>query len=388
MRNLENISREIVYDVYEKSVGLSEMEWADICEKYHLQCHPDSLRKAGVGIRMAAEAGVLDFSTPEMKDYDKVYQEKQKFYDQRRLYNKGLREDARADYLAEELTKAANRLTELKPLPHRVCEDWFKPEEETEAVLILSDWHYGMKASTVFGSYDTEIADRRIAHLRDEVIQKLQANRVGKLHVIILGDLISGCIHSSNRILSSELTVEQLMHVSERIAELIVNLSLFTNEVDIYSTFGNHARSVASYSDMVHEDNWERLIPFWLKERFRDHETIHVMDGAVHELIGFKVKGFNICGVHGDLESKDGALTLAMLYKRNFGEDMDVLLSGHLHEHKTNPVLNIECVQSGCLCGVDEYAKNKRLFNRPSQTLLIFDDDGIDSINNIMLDKC
>lgn len=387
---MENINRDIIYDVYEKAIGLSELDWSEICKKHDLQCHPDTLRKAGVGIRLAAEAGVLNFDTPEMTEYNNVYKEKQKFYDQRRLYNQNLREDARAEYLTDELIKAANSLNDLKPLPRRACKDWFDIDVKgNEAVLLLSDWHYGMKASNIYGEYDVEIADRRIAYLRDEVIQKLQQNKVERLSIVLLGDMVSGAIHTSNRIMACELTVEQLMHVCERIADLIANLSLFADVVDVYSTYGNHARVTADFGSAIIPDNYERLIPFWLKERFKNHGTVRIMDGNVHELVGFKVKGFNVCGVHGDLDAqKDAALTLAMLYKKNFGEDMDILLTGHLHEHKTHPVLNIECVQSGCLCGVDEYAKNKRLFNRPSQTLLIFDADGIDSIHNIMLDKC
>ena len=387
---MDNIDRNIIYDVYEKAIGMSELDWADICKKHDLQCHPDTLRKAGVGIRLAAEAGVLDFSSPEMKDYDEIYKEKQKFYDQRRLYNKNLREDARADYLTDELIKAAHSLNEIKPLPNRACKDWFGPDDDdNEAILLLSDWHYGMVASNVYNEYNPEIADRRIAKLRDEVIRKLQLNSVHKLSVFLGGDLIGGSIHTSNRIMSAEVTVVQLMHVCERLAELIANVSLFVDEVRIYSVYGNHARSVSSYEDMIHFDNWERLIPFWLTERFSENPNIVVMDNNAFEMVGFTVKGYNVCGVHGDLDTqKDAALTLNMLYKKNYGEDMDILLSGHLHEHKSNPVLNIECVQSGCLCGVDEYAKNKRLFNRPSQTLLIIDNDGIDSIHNIMLDKC
>ena len=351
---MENINRNIVYDVYEKAVGLSELDWAEICKKHSLQCHPDSLRKAGVGIKMAAEAGVLDFSTPEMKEYNETYKAKQAFYDQRRLYNKNLREDARADYLTEELIKAARNLNELKPLPHRACLDWLRPQAGNDAVLILSDWHYGMKAANVYGEFNTEIADRRIAHLRDEVIAKLQHNRVGKLAVVLLGDLVSGAIHTSNRIMSCEFTVDQLMHVCERIAELIAELCPFVEEVRVYNTYGNHARVTANYADMIHADNYERLIPFWLKERFSAHANVRIMDENVHEMVGFDVKGFHVCGIHGDLDTqKDAALTLAMLYKTNYVEDMDILLSGHLHEHKSNPVLNIECVQSGCLCGVD-----------------------------------
>lgn len=72
-------NRQVVYDIYEKITGKSGLEWADICEKNGLACHPDTLRKAGLGIKMAADAGVIDFSEDDTQsEYDRLYVAKKK----------------------------------------------------------------------------------------------------------------------------------------------------------------------------------------------------------------------------------------------------------------------------------------------------------------------
>lgn len=37
----------------------SDLDWAQICEKYNCGLHPDQLRKMAAGIRLAAQAGML-----------------------------------------------------------------------------------------------------------------------------------------------------------------------------------------------------------------------------------------------------------------------------------------------------------------------------------------
>ena len=54
-------NKNLIFDIYEKVTGRSDKDWAEICNLNDLECHPDTLRKAGVGIKMAAEAGVLNF---------------------------------------------------------------------------------------------------------------------------------------------------------------------------------------------------------------------------------------------------------------------------------------------------------------------------------------
>jgi len=259
-----------------------------------------------------------------------------------------------------------------------------------EAVLFLSDWHFGLTADNVWNKYNVEIADRRISYLRDKVSDKLFENRVCRLHVVLLGDMISGNLHSTVRIQNSETAVEQLMDVSERIAELVSDLADSVVETIVYSTYGNHARSVQNFNDSIHADNMERIIPFWLKQRLKERDDITINEDNAFELLRIAPCGHEIAAVHGDLDAgkSNNMLTLAMLYERNFGKKMEYLVLGHWHRKYTDENLGIEQIGVGSLCGTDEYAKNKRLFSKPSQTMLIFDEDGLDSIHNIDLTFC
>ena len=78
-------------------------------------------------------------------------------------------------------------------------------------------------------------------------------------------------------------------------------------------------------------------------------------------------------------------LTMSMLYEKNFGRKMEYMVLGHWHKRYTDENLGIEQIGVGSLCGTDEYAKNKRLFSKPTQTLLVFDSDGLEAIYNIDL---
>lgn len=396
---VRNYTKELVRDIYDKVVlGDNEMEWLDICDKHGSPCHPDTLRKAGVGIKMCAEAGCLNFNQIEANgawdEYNANYGSKVQFYDQRREYNKTVRDDARAAHLATELVRAAQRLNEVKPLPSgsdRVYPSGGYIEGATEAVLVLSDWHYGMKADNIYNHYNTEIAAKRISYLRDEVAKKLVQNRISTLHVVMLGDMIDGSIHVTSRVAQEENTVEQIMHVSERVAELVSHLALYVDKLRVYSTFGNHARTIPNKKESIHMDNLERLIPFWMEQRFAHSDNIEVVSedkGNAYELLGVNVLGHHLCGVHGDLDnSSSSPLMLSMLYERNFGAKPEYVLSGHLHSFNDYETLGITCIRGGSLCGSDEFAKNKRLFSEPEQTLLIFDENGLDSVHHIRVGR-
>lgn len=380
-------NKELIHDIYDKVFGLADLDWSEICAKHSLACHSDTLRKAGYGIKMAAEAGVLNFASNDMESYNEIFKAKKQFYDQRREYHKLLASDARAEHLVEELVAAANRAAEAKPLPRRFT--YNITDEVNEAVLILSDWHYGLSTDNIWNKYNVEIANRRIAKLRDETISKIDRNEIRKLHVILLGDFVSGAIHNSCRVKASEDVVDQLMHVSEKIAELVAELADYVESTIVYSTWGNHARMIANIKDSVHTDNLERIIPFWLNERFKDRNDIVIDDSNKYDFLSIQPCGIHVGAAHGDLDSgKDALATAASMYRRAFGYDMKYFITGHMHHLHSKEELDVEHIGVGSLCGVEDYAKDKRLFSKPTQTFLVFNKDGLDSIHNINLEKC
>ena len=304
---------------------------------------------------------------------DKLYKERKKFYDQKREYNKLLTSDARAEHLTEELILAANRLNEFEPL---VFENkYFDSNVHKEALIAFSDWHYGMVTDNIWNKYNTEICKQRVKKFVEIAKDFLELNNIGVLNIVTLGDAANGSIHVSCRVKSEEDTCDQLMHVSEIMAEAISELSKVVNKVNVYSCYGNHLRTIQNKDDSIHTDNMEKIIPWWLKQRLKDNYKVNIIESEYKEFTKLNILGFNICCIHGDLENfKNIGTTVNTIFSRKFGETIDYTISGDKHHLEEFEQFDIESILIRSLCGTDDYANNKRLYSKPGQTLMIFND--------------
>ena len=87
---------------------------------------------------------------------DELYKIKKQVQDQRREYNKQLTSDARADHLTEKLIEAANNLQNVKPF--LTPNSYFLHDDNyCEALLVLSDWHFGMTTDNIWNKYNISI---------------------------------------------------------------------------------------------------------------------------------------------------------------------------------------------------------------------------------------
>lgn len=307
----------------------------------------------------------------ELKEQtDELYKAKRQLYDQRREYNKMLTKDARAEHLMEKLIEAAN----IAPLKN--YSDMFTLNATAttkEAILLLSDWHYGQISDNIWNKYNTDVCIDRAGTLFEKVYHALKDHHIGKIHIVLLGDLINGSIHTTCRVASEENTCEQLMNVSELLAHFINSISRCVFEVNVYSTYGNHARTIQNKEDSIHADNMERVIPWWLKQRLKDNQKVEIIDSEYHEFIYFNVCGKNIVCTHGDIDKfKDLGLTVNSLFSKKYGKTIDYTFSGDKHHLESFEQFGIESTLVGSLCGTDEYANNRRLYSNPMQTLCIF----------------
>ena len=307
---------------------------------------------------------------------DELYKIKKQVQDQRREYNKLLTFDERADNLTEKLIEAANNLQETKPL--LFDNSGFYINSNNEAVLYCSDWHYGMVTDNIWNRYNIAICKERVCNLVSKTIEYLKLNNVGVLNIAILGDLCSGAIHVGTRVASEENTCEQLMQVSELLAEVINELSKYVNTVNIYSTYGNHMRTIQNKNDSIHADNMEKIVPWWLKQRLKDNKKVFVHDSDYYEFIYLNVLGHDVVATHGDLDPiKKTGLTINSVFNKMYGHSIDYMIVADKHHLETVEDTGIESILVGSLCGSDEYANNRRLYSYPSQTLMMFNkDDG------------
>lgn len=381
---------QLLADCSNKVQKISDLDWSEICDKYNLDFNPDTIRKGAqpplVGSAFVSEyykwkESQRDSDTKEDSYFkelqiqkDAIYKEKRKLYDQRREYNKLLISDARAEHLCEELVKSANKLNEEKPLVFK--EKWFKPNIHKEAVLCWADWHYGMITDNIWNTYNTEICRERVKTLIEITKEFLELNQIDVLTILTLGDAAHGSIHTGCRVQSEEDTCDQLMHVSELMAEAINDLSSVVNHIDVYSCYGNHMRTIQNKNDSIHSDNMEKIIPWWLKQRLQNNTKVEIIESEYKEFTRVNILGSHICAVHGDLEKdfKKIGVTINTIFSKKFGETIDYTISADKHHIEEFEQLGIKSVLVPCLCGTDDHANNGRLYSDAGQTLMIFND--------------
>ena len=308
--------------------------------------------------------------------------ERQRFFDQRREFNKLVAAEGRREHLEDRLVRAANELG------NTVCNLFLSDDEHpyescgcNEAVLIFSDWHYGMKTSNVFNKYNTDVCKERVVNVVDKAIERIRLHKCRALHIVVLGDLFHGAIHTSARVMSEELACDQLMQVSEILAQAISKLSENVEHTYVYMTYGNHARTVQNKNDNIHRDNMERIIPWWLRQRLSANTRIQIEEESTDEFILLDVCGYGFCASHGDLDSvRTSPRMLATLFQKKYGVDIDYILLGDKHHAESFSELGVHAMLVDALCGTDDYANEHRLYATPAQMLLIVNEEnGVDA---------
>lgn len=363
-----------------------DLDWEDIVEAVGLDCHRDSLRKAasvtpysGYAVaqyfkRKFAAAdkpnqdeylGELDFKIMEMR------KETKRFYDQRREFHKLVDRLGREENLEDRLVDAAIALNEQLPL--RVDKNVCYTYDDNEAILVFADWHYGMKTDNIWEKFNTEVCRNRVERLVETAVERIRLHRCRRLHILLLGDMAHGAIHTSARVASEELVCDQVMQVSEIIAQAVNALADEVEETVVHATYGNHLRTVQNKNDSIHADNMERLIPWWLEQRLGDRGDVVFPEAEYYEFLYFGVCGYNICATHGDLDNvKNAGRTLNTLFVKKYGSEIDYVILADKHHKEEFEELGIESMIVRSLCGTDEYANGKRLYSTPGQLMMVF----------------
>lgn len=229
-----------------------------------------------------------------------------------------------------------------------------------------------MTTDNVFNKYNTQICKERVSKVVEATIERLLLHNCKRLHVVILGDLCHGAIKVGTRVASEELVCDQIMQVSEILAQSIEHLSYYVDETDVYMTYGNHARTIQNKDDSIHRDNMERLVPWWLSQRFSLHEDIKITAEESTEFLFINSCGHDFCASHGDNDSvKSSPRLLTTLFQKKYGKDIEYILLGDKHHRESFDELGVTAMLCGSLCGADDYANSKRLYSTPSQLLLI-----------------
>lgn len=127
----------------------------------------------------------------------------------------------------------------------------------TEAQLNFADWHTGLKVENYWNAYSLEIQRQRLQDLVSKTISYIKRHNVKKLHVMNLGDILHGVIHTSTRIVAEVDVIQQFRISWQLISNILETLAAKVEVLYFYSTYGNHSRVTEKKTDALDRENFE-----------------------------------------------------------------------------------------------------------------------------------
>ena len=240
---------------------------------------------------------------------------------------------------------------------------------------MVSDLHIGVEIDEYCNKYNLEIASKRLEKLADETIKYCRQNNVQRLTVVNLGDLIAGIIHATIRIQQEFDAIEQVMQASELMSRYLNKIQEAAPEVIYRSCSDNHSRMVADKTQALEKENLFRLVDWYLEERLKNTRINFVHDNLSENLGKFYLhNGKLVMFAHGHLENYNRVFQSFIGATQEY---VHYVLLGHWHKETMKTFQEMKVFINGSIVGTDQYAENKRLYTKPAQTLLIFDEDNV-----------
>ena len=364
----------------------TDLEWSDIVELLGLNVHYDSLRKAANVTPYSGYSVMKYFKEKYAKDgasnaymdaldekLIELKKERQRYYDQRNALSKIVRQSARQEENTDILERAilSGVIPRLSYNPPEVV------ATEQDLLVSLNDLHFGANIDNYWNYYNSDICNRLMQEYLTHIIEIAELHRTENCYVWANGDLISGNIHKSIAVSNRENVIEQVVGVSELIAEFLAELSKHFRNVYFSSVAGNHSRIEEKDLASPHE-RLDDLVEWYLKARLQNFENI-----LYDTMYLLDVRGKVYLGVHGDY---DGSPSKVQALQTMAQEPVYAVLSGHLHHNKIDNVQGVKTVMAGSFLGMDDYCVGKRIYGAQQQLVCVCDYHGIRAYYDIDFD--
>lgn len=311
-----------------------------------------------------------------------LQKERQKFYDQRTAFNKIVRERARQEELNEILVDSVQSgvLLPLNYEPHEI------DNSDNDILVSLNDIHFGATVNNYWQKYDSDICRMMMCKYLDEIINIANTHRSENCVVWANGDLISGNIHNSIAVTNKENVIEQVVGVSELIAEFLAELSKHFKKVSFVSVSGNHSR-LDQKDRAIMQERLDDLVEWYLKARLQNFENVEIGAGDRIDCTMYliDVRGKTYCGVHGDYDPNASKIQSLQQMVGRANKQLYGVLLAHLHHNKIDAVQGIKTIMAGSFLGMDDYCVSKRIVGEPEQLVCICDNSGVRCTYDIKL---
>lgn len=308
--------------------------------------------------------------------------EKVQLHDERAAYNVQNRNAAR---LEQKLGYLENVLTDIGGEQFVPC---VIPtvESDNDLLVVLSDLHIGATFNSSFGEFNSDIAKRRLNDYLNEIVKIGKRHNSQNVYIMAVGDFISNSIHKTIAVTNRENVIDQIKLAVDYISAFCFELTQRFNNVYFTDCAGNHSR-IDRKEDALHDERLDSLIS-WTVSKLLSHvgNFTPMIDGKIDSGIAeLEIRGNKYVAVHGDFDNinKPSMAKLAMM----LGYIPYGVVMGHRHFPAVTDECGVRVVQGGSLCGSgNDYTIEKRLSEKPSQTVCVCTGKGIECIYPVMFD--
>ena len=324
-----------------------------------------------------SQQGDEDFKKEQEEILKEKKKEKIKLRDERTESNRGIRIEARVEDKLDYFEKIIANQGKVDYKPLKPAErELIKTKSDNDLVIMLSDLHIGQTFASAWGRYNLEVAKDRMNQYLNKIIEIKDRHNSENCFVTLQGDMISNSIHKTIAITNRENVIEQVISASEMITAFLAELSKIFNNVTVVSVVGNHSR-IDKKEDALKDERLDTLIEWYAKSKLENFENIEFIEPYDNTFNCFVVRNKHYFIVHGDYDKFDmaGVAKLSMMA----GYFPYCILFGHRHFPATTEINGIKLVQSGSFPGAgDDHTIELRLSGKPSQTVLVCNEDGIE----------
>lgn len=371
--------RNFVEEILDKKEGINKKSWFDIIDTYGIEYNADTIRKIGVGVKLARDAG-MSFNIKTQDENNFI--ERQKLYDMQRNIRKDMRELSRTELICERISEAIKLLPEIEVPEVKIRS---KNNPNTDLVIGIGDFHYGAEFNVcglyeeTINKYNSSVFEKRMFELLENIVNICSKENPEQVTIMVVGDMLDGILRTSQLQRLEFGVIESCMRLSETLAAWLVKLESKINiPIRVYAVRGNHGeiRPLGTKAGQFSEENMERIVMHYLYARFEKVDSITIAQDDAPMVQMVNVCGYEFLLTHGQNSNIESmAKDCVNLYKK----PIDVFMVGHLHKSQSFasgilPETNIYVERVPSICGIDPYAQSRGYGAKPGATVILMEE--------------
>ena len=322
-------------------------------------------------------------TSQEIESINEIEKEKIKLRDERNELRRLIREQARRESYKEQIIRSLANYPGIDLKREQYAPQFEISSSDNDMIISLFDIHAGIEIHNHVNNYNSDILEYRFNKYLNKII-KVRNTHNSQDAYVILSELLSGIIHPTLRIENNQDLIDQFLSVTDYISQFLAHLSSYFSNIHVYMAPGNHSRISPNKDESLTHENMDNLALPFLEAKMQNFKNIYFHENTIEQSIAaFEARGNYVVASHGDKESPLNAIQRLTLF---LGRQPDLYYCGHKHTNSLTTISNSKVIQSGCISGSDSLCMDKRLSNKPEQTISIITNDGLDCLYDVTLE--